>query len=193
MADLKELDKQIESTQVDLQAALTRLQGFAELQSTLQVANAGLHDGGEALSKLSEHLALTTQSLTSTLGEFSNAIDAMRKATPEALSHNVDLAVSATQRTEQHTREFQSQLKEEIAEQRESLERRVHAVEGGLEQTRATIAQLRHRVDERADELNARVTSSGRWTFVGVCLTLLIVLASTAYQFYPRLMALIAG
>lgn len=193
MANVKELDAQIESTQVELQTMLARLKAFDELQGALDGASTGLQDGGDALTKLSEHLALTTESLDSAIQEFKAAVDAMRAATPEALSHNVDLAVGATERTEQNSAAFQAQMKEEIAEQRETLERRVLAVESGLEQTRGNIGQLKNHLDDRFDDLGAGSRSSSRWILFWVLLSFVLLAASAGAHHMAELRQLFGG
>jgi hypothetical protein len=150
-----------------------------------------MQGGGGALSTLSEHLALSVQTLTATLGEFSAAIDAMRAATPEALSKSVDLAVGAAQRTEQQTGEFLARMKEEIAEQRESLERRVLAVESGLEQTRNKFTTLQRDLSDQLDDLQNAVRGGRRSTSTWIILTLLVVVGSAAVQHASALKALV--
>ena len=95
MAHADDLERHIEDTQRELQDALTRLKGYAELQSGLNTANVAVDEGAQALSTLAGRLDELTQGLNNALREFVNAVDAMRAASPDALSRNLETAMGA--------------------------------------------------------------------------------------------------
>ena len=187
---MKELDAHIESTQTELNNALARLRSFAELQSSLDDASSGLKQGGLTLNNLGRELSNTSQDLSAAIGSFRDAVDAMREATPEALSNSINRVVTTTDKTERDTLSFHTQLKEELAEQRESMERRILAVESGLEQMRSNLTQLDKRVAEGFDESSAGVGRRHGWVTALVWIAILIGAANLALQIRPDLISM---
>ncbi|MCB1739014.1 MAG: hypothetical protein KDK91_01490 [Gammaproteobacteria bacterium] len=196
MAMLEELERQIGVAEKELHDAVGRLRSFAELEASLASATGGVKEGAEGLARLSEHLGETTRQLQQALGEFMGAAEAVKNANPETLTagvasvqETVERVVAVSDRMHDETGRFHATLKEELGEQRESLERRILAVESGLEQARSQLGQLKNRLEEGLEEAAEASLDLGRslrpWLIL-IVLLLLTIVVGVGWPYYQQ-------